>query len=269
MSDPAAVSGDPCGPAERRRPADGPVGLVRRNLAAALGAAALTAAVQLAVFGAARSAMGSAAGVVALAAGLLWVTAAAPVFAATGRRWPDALLRGAAAADGSGVLLIVLAAGGEGIGWRGAAGIYLLWLTVAAAGSAAAALASDRRGRFVAAAVAAAVLAATAATPFWSNAAVMSAPPGWSARAAWLAEAVNPAYATFSCLRPASGFVWHERPIHYAWSALGRDVTAPAAGWWPTAIIFAAATCVLVLAGQAIGRRGGVRKEVAPGRASA
>ena len=229
-------------------------GLLGRNIRAVLTAAAITLAVQLGTFYAARAFMpvGTADVLTALLSAL-WVIIAAPVFAAGGRGLGDGLIRGAAVADSGAVVLIVLAAAGDAFGFRGVLGLYLIWMSIALAESALVCLARRPASRHVVAAAAAAGVLAISAAPFWANSAVLAARGPWRLWACRAIVAANPVFATSQCLSGDVEFIWNERPILYEHGVLGRDVPRPVIGWHVTAIAYALAAAGL--AGVAVIRR--------------
>ena len=222
-------------------------GLLGRNIRAVLAAAAITLAVQLGTFYAARESMpAGTADVLTALLSALWVIIAAPVFAAGGGGLGDGLIRGGAVADAGAVVLIVLAAAGDAFGFRGALGLYLIWMSIALAESALVCLARRPASRHVVAAVAAGGVLAISAAPFWTNSAVLAARGPWRLWACRVIVAANPVFATSQCLSGEVEFVWNERPILYGHSVLGRDVPRPAVAWYVTASGYA-----LVAAGLA------------------
>ena len=213
-------------------------GLARRNLAAVLVGGGVTAVVQVGVFLAARWALSpDAAAEVTVFAGLLWIVIASPIFAAGGERLADSLVRGAAVADGGAVVLIVLVAATDAVGFTGAIKLYLLWMSISLATSAITAGARRPAGRCVAAAAAIVLIVALSAGPFWANALLAAREP-WRGKLAEAVVAVNPVYASSQCLAADVGFVWHEKPILYARSVLGRDIPMPALSWVLTTVIY-------------------------------
>ncbi len=251
MSDPAEH------PRDARAPAWG--ALLRRSAAALLTGAGLTLVVHMALLAGAWGRLGGAAGTVGVLAGsLLWVVVAAPAFAAGAATLLEGLLRGAAVIDAGIVLPIVLAAAGEHLTAGGAVAAYLLSCTLALAACGLAWQSRRRSRRRVLAAVAGVVVVAVAAAPFWANAALLAAELDARPPLAAALTVANPVYATSGCLA-GGGFVWHERPMLYERTILGRDGGVPVtvARWYLTALVYAAAAAALILRAALAGRRGG------------
>jgi len=211
----------------------------RGHVAGVVVAAAATIAVDLGGYAAARS-LGADVVVGTILVGLAWLTLAAPVFAAGGPTPLDGVLRAGAVADAGVVVLAVLVAV-DHLSVAGAVGVYLLWAAVALAECGVVWTAHSRGSRHVVAAVAAFAVLAVSAGPFWANRLIDAADPDARRTRARVVVAVNPVYAVADAIAPEVNFVWHEsrNRILYEYSALGRDVVMPFAGWYVTAGVYA------------------------------
>jgi len=210
---------------------------VRGNLVPAALGFAVTAAVHLAAFAfASRTMPPDRAAVTVVWLSGLWVFLAAPVFAASGRSALGALLRGGAVIDASLVVLVLLAAGSDAVGWLGAVKIYLILAAVGLAECMLVCLARRRARRYGLAAVAALCVLVASAGPFWANRAVLAAEGACRERIASAVVAANPVFASAGCFQPT--FLWHERPVLYEFTVLGRDVPMPAGRWEITVAVY-------------------------------
>jgi len=218
--------------------------LLRRNLPVMAAAFAATAVVQLGLWAWAAAAMSSPASTaMALFAAALWTAMAAPVLGASGARGLDGLLRAGAVIDASMVLLIVLAAKDDAVGWWGAVKVYLVLVAAGVALCGVTRIGRTPRRRCVTAAVAAIVLIAISAAPLWTGGMITAAGRPWSWRIARAVVAANPFFAISGTMAQA-GFIWQERPVMYEYAVLGRDVLMPSVMWWVTALLYAAGAAV-------------------------
>ena len=233
-----------------------------RRLVVAAVAFAVTLAVQLTAYLWVLSAGAPTALALLLAA--TWAVLTAPVFAASGPGPSGVLACGAAVAAAWATSLAVLAAGSPALSWMGAGKIFVLFSAVALAQCAFVGLSRRRQRRYVLAALAALAVVIISAGPFWTNGAVRYAGQPGKLRIATVTVAVNPVFALAGCLARGA-FLWHECPILYEFTVLGRDeVQMPVLPWFLTAGIYGLLAAALVLAGVLRGRRGR-RRTGAPG----
>ncbi|OPX21384.1 MAG: hypothetical protein B1H04_06765 [Planctomycetales bacterium 4484_123] len=238
----------------------------RRGPAGRLAAVGLALGLTLAVQLAASVWVVSAGGPVALALLLVatWAVLAAPVFAASGSGTSGALVRGAAVAMAGAGPLALLAGRSPALSWVGAAKAFVLLGAVVMAECALVGL-SRRPGRryLLAAAVALAVVVVSAG-PFWANGAIRFARGAWKPRIAAAMVAVNPVFALAGCLARGA-FLWHECPILYGFTVLGRDeVQMPVLPWFLTAGIYGLAAVAGASLGLAGRGKGGPWKATSP-----
>lgn len=255
-------------------PPRAPVGalreLLRRDGWPSLAAALATMAVELGVFlGAlACGADGRQSAIASLAAGVVWVSLAAPALAAGSNSGLGALLRGGIVADASAVLLIVLWLATPQVSFLAAVKIYCIYAALALAGSAAVRCARAPAPRFALAAVASIVFITALASPFWAGGALVAAhasgsaitnsvffvsaaaSPSWPASAllatgeidsvivASTVVCANPFYCIWSVLADQMPYAWHQAPVIYRITYLGNYAAVPAAPWYAAVIIY-------------------------------
>ena len=228
---------------------------LRRNAAAILTAVAATVLVQLSVWAFAVRRMPAAdAAALTLLASVLWVFIAAPIFAAGGRTGLEGLFRGGSVIDASIVLLVVLAVRGRPLQWMGAVKVYLILAAVGLTQCALVWTAGSARARHVLAAAAVLLVLAVSAGPFWANGAIMAAPGPWRDRIGYAVVAANPVFAFAGCL-PKGSFIWHQKPLLYEFTVLGRDSPMHPAAWYVTVMVYA--VLAAAVAAAAVARRAG------------
>ncbi len=234
--------------------------LLRRDGWPALAAGLATMAVELGVFLGAL-ALGinrRQAAMASLAAGIVWVSLAAPAMAAGSTTGLGALLRGGIVADVSGVLLIVLWLATPHVSFLAAVKIYCIYAAVALAGIAAVRCARAPSARFALAAVAGIVLIAALASPFWAGGALSAAKASGQIDSGIVASTVvyaNPFYCIWSVLADEMPYAWHRAPVMYRITYLGTYVPVPAAPWHAAVIIYICVAGILA-ATNLLRRRG-------------
>lgn len=244
--------------------------LLRRDGRPALAAALATMAVELGVFlGAVACGIDGRQSVMAsLAAGVVWVSLAAPAMAAGSNTGLGALLRGGIVADASAVLLIVLWLATPYVSFLAAVKIYCIYAALALAGIAAVRCARAPSARFTLAAVAAIAFMTALASPFWAGGAVhaaeasgsviarsvffisAAASPSWpgppppttgridSAIVTSTVVHANPFYCIWSVLADRMPYAWHQAPVMYRITYLGNYAAVPAAPWYAAVRIY-------------------------------
>ena len=223
---------------------------------AALGAAAATVIVEMAVYVLAR-ALGAPlalAALAALAACTVWVALASAAWAAAAKATLGALLRGGVVADASGVTLLVLAGISPHVTLLAALKVYCALAATALFAIALVCCGSRRPGRCGAAVAAACVLAAALGTPLWTGG--LLALGGQEAKQAAVAWAVyaNPFYSVTAAVVERTRFVWHQAPVMYNITRIGDYASPPPTPWWAAAAIYAGAACVIAAAKLLISR---------------
>ena len=231
--------------------------LIARDGRAVLAGGALTLVVQLGVYvlGVAGGAPRMQAALATLAASVVWVALAAPVLGATGRDALGALLRGGIVADASAVTLLVLWLGGPHVTFAAAVKVYCILAAMSLAGIAACRLGRSSAGRHILAVVAAAAILTTAASPFWIGGAIRTAPPATARRIVATGVYANPFYCVTAALSEQTRFVWHQASVMYRLTRIGDYAPAPAACWYASAAIHAAAAALLAGVGALVHRR--------------
>ncbi|MFW6066381.1 MAG: hypothetical protein ACOC9S_06125 [Planctomycetota bacterium] len=187
-----------------------------------------------------------------LAVATLWVALTAGPLAAGAQTALGSILRGGVVVDASIPVLVLLAAAGP-VTVLGAIEVYCILAAVALSAIALVRIAGTAWGRCALATVASVLLFVLLASPVWAGALLTT---GGGAARRWVARlvvAVNPFYAVASATAESTGFVWHEAPLMYSLTPLGRHVVAPSPPWYATVVIYA---CVAAMfAGVAIVRK--------------
>ncbi len=209
----------------------------------ALAAALATMAVELGVFlGALACGVDKRQSVMAsLAAGVVWVSLAAPAMAAGSNTHLGALLRGGIVADASAVLLIVLWLATPHVSFLAAVKIYCIYAALALAGIAAVRCARAPSARFALAAVAAIVFIAALASPFWAGGALSAAKASGRIDSGILTSRIvhaNPFYCIWSVLADQMPYAWHQAPVMYRITYLGNYAAVPPVTWYAAVIIY-------------------------------
>ena len=223
----------------------------------ALAAGGATVLVQCGTYGLAWGfgAGGAGALMAALAAGAVWTAVAAPVLAADCPDALGALLRAAAVADATLVLLALAALtartadGNSCLSLAGAAKVYCILAAMALATTAATRCAATAWGRAAAASAAAIILTAALTTPLWMAGTLVHLQGSARRIAVDAAVHLNPFYGLCAAVVERTGFVWHQAPVMYRLRVIGEYVIPPPPRWWTSAAAMAAAA--IVLAGAA------------------
>lgn len=255
--------------------------LLRREWKAWVAIAAVTLAVELGVFVAARaSSLALRESTMAmLAAAAVWIALASPMLAGgapagggavgggvCGGYWAT-VLRAIACADATLLALWAVWAFHVGAGDATLAGdermtfvdtlqLYLNYLGMAAFGGAVVAIARTPAGRLAAAVAAGVVLMAGLTTPFWAGGLLGLGELETRQSAAALAVYVNPFYSVSSCVEQMQ-YVLHQETILYGLTQLGDASAPPPCPWYAAGAVYTVAAGVVGAVGlmkRALGR---------------
>ncbi len=223
--------------------------LLRADGLAVLIALAVTVAVELSVFAAARlSGAGPTGAMLAsLAISAVWVALASPALAAGGDRIISCWLRGGIVADGSAVTLIVLWLMLPGMTFPAAVKIYCIFAAVSLAAVAVVGIGRTSAGRCALAVTMAVVLMAAMASPIW-----VGGPAGYLARDAGrdLADAAvwaNPFFGVMEAMSQKVQYLWTEMTLMYEMTALGDTIPLPPVRWHQPVVVYMAVAAVGLL----------------------
>ncbi|MFP4104882.1 MAG: hypothetical protein ACLFVU_02235 [Phycisphaerae bacterium] len=241
-------------PATHAAPA--PAGLVRRNAAGMLTAAALTLIVSLGsylLFLAMGSPLSHAA-VGSLALTSFWIACCSGVFAITGTDGWAATMRVGACVDASIILLLVLWLSSIPIDLWDAVRMYLLWAAGGVTALAVVRMARSTWARATLALLVAGVSAIMLSSPFWIGGPLQSLSGDAAKTAAAWAVRANLFFAVSVLLAEPLSFSWPQSPLMYDITRLGDYVPIPSVGWYETLGLYLA---IAVVAGTVAGVRSG------------
>jgi hypothetical protein len=206
-------------------------GVLRRNGAAMAAGAALTVAVQAGGLwlGAGREPT------LSVLVATVWVMLAAPVFAASGTKTIDSLLRAAAVIDAGIVYLLIVWQRVAPATFGDIVRIYLLWAAIGLCLGLLATIPRRAANRYAAAVAGVVAAMIVAAGPFWASGWLATAQGEAQRALAWWVMAADPLVM--------AGRVWEysafTRPLLYDYSALARDVPPQGPAWYATVLLYA------------------------------
>jgi hypothetical protein len=173
----------------------------------------------------------------------LWTAMAAPAMSAGAGSHLEAVFRGGAVADGTGLSLLWLWLIGlgepTGLTFVAAVQAYLVFAAVALSAVATVCCGRSAVLRAGLAVLAGAVLVVLLASPVWANALLEDVDGAAAVDIATWAVRVNPFQAVTGTFAERVRFVWHGWGTMYDWSYLGEYVLPRPVPWWQTAGVYA------------------------------
>lgn len=215
-----------------RRPV-GPM-VSRGDVAAAIGAAVVTLTLEFgAYFLARRAGRTSAEATTAfLAAASLWLALAPAALAAGGSGTLGPLLRGGAAADATGLGILILWLLIPCVPLRGAIQVYAVAWSMALPAIVLVWVFRRPVSRLLAATATAGVFTLLLASLLWLGARIGQTPSLWDTPLATWAVRINPFCAMTDALADSLRFVWHEWGRMYLWTPVGQYALPAPAPWY-------------------------------------